>query len=164
MKKCLAVFLAVLMLLSAGAVLAFAEDEATTYEITFLAYDEDGVEIMNETVVVAEGDRPMASHNPTCPNGLYGTEYTFRGWVRADDTSEEPEVFSPYLLPDATESVTYKAVFEVTKEGKDTSDNITLFGFLSSIFSRLNQVLARLTYIIKRMTKALRIGSRYVSG
>ena len=161
MKKCLAILLAMLMLLTAAAVPAFAEDEET-YEITFVDYDSEGVEVMNEVVFVNAGERPMASANPTCPNGVNGTEYTFRGWVRADDTAEEPEVFSPYLLPEATESVTYKAVFEITKEGKDTSDNITLFGFLSSVFSRLNQIFARITLIFKSINKALGSSSKYV--
>ena len=162
MKKCLSVLLAVLMLFSMASILAFADDETTTYEITFIAYDEEGEELMHEVVTTAAGARPLAPRNPVRPNGADGTEYTFRGWMRADDTAEEPEVYSPYLLPEASENVTYKAVFEVTKEGKDSSDTISLFGFLTSIFSRLNKIYARLIYIFKYMTKWLNKSSNFV--
>ena len=156
MKKFLALFLSVLMLVSAIAFVAAAEDDTTpeeTEEYT-VTYDVNG-NLSTETV--AAGQTPSVHAIPQPYSDAEGRIYEFHAWI----SSVDGKSYSPYDMPVITSDVTFKAEFYVTYEPSE-QPAVTFFSFLQGIFQNLTKIFAAATNNVKIWTKHLTEGSDFV--
>ena len=144
MKKIIAVLLAVMMLFSVMAVAVFAADgdAAVTYLIVFKDYD--GTTI--DTQIVEEGQFPRQPVGVPSRPAEGDTTYTFTGWKSSLD---EKVYKAAATVPAATADTTYTATYQA--KTPEENDNVTVLGFLASVFSRINRIFEQITKYFQDM-------------
>ena len=150
MKKCIALLLSVLMLLSVFAVFAAADDaetpaeEPASYVVTFI---DNGNTVATQTVEA--GKSPEAPAEPQPYSDASGKIYEFHAWV----SSLDGKSYSPFDLPAATADTVYTAEYYVTYEPSE-EPTVTLFAFLQGIFQNVTKIFAAATNNVKTWSRS----------